>query len=126
MIDLSSIVTDSRFAQTFTVYRTTGDWVGARFVENEEVEITMTGTISIANARQIEFIPEGDRVGGEISIHTNSPLYCSRNYIDSSNNPVHSNADELLWHDERYKVYQVNEYSDYGYYFAIGQRMAMD
>ena len=126
MIDLSSIVTDPRFAQSFTVYRKTGDWVGARFKETEEKEITTIGTISIASAKQIEFIPEGDRVGGEISIHTTVPLYCSRNYIDSNGNTIHSNADEILWHGERYKIYQVNEYSDYGYYFAIGQRKLTD
>jgi hypothetical protein len=126
MIDLSSVVTDSRFAQSFKVYRTNGDWVGARFLENEPEEIIMTGTISIANAKQIEFIPEGDRVGGEIAIHTTEPLYCSRNSTDSSGNEESYIADEIEWHGERYKIYQVSEYSDYGYYFAIGQRKLTD
>ena len=126
MIDLSSVVTDPRFAQTFTVYRTSGDWVGARFIENEPEEIKITGTISIANAKQIEFIPEGDRVGGEIAIHTTKPLYCSRNVIDNSENQKPYSADEILWHGEKYKIYQVKEYSDYGYYFAIGQRKLTD
>lgn len=127
MIDLSSVVIDPRFAQSFTVYRAaSSDWVGARFVENEPQEITMVGTISIANAKQIEFIPEGDRVGGEIAIHTTKPLYCSRNEIDSNGNKVAYSADEIDWHGERYKIYQVKEYSDYGYYFAIGQRKLTD
>lgn len=126
MLDLSSVVIDTRFAQSFKVYRTSGDWVGARFVENKPEEITMVGTISIANAKQIEFIPEGDRVGGEIAIHTVAPLYCSRNVTDNSGNDKPYIADEILWHDENYKIYQVNEYSDYGYYFAIGQRKTTD
>lgn len=125
MIDLSSVVLDQRFAQTFTVIRKTGDWVGARFSESETT-IQMTGTISIANAKQIEFIPEGDRVGGEIAIHTIEPLYCSRNLQDSNGNNKSGTADIINWHNDKYKVYQVNEYSDYGYYFAIGQRMATD
>lgn len=126
MLDLSSVVLDPMFAQSFIVYRPSGDWVGARFVENEPEEITMIGTISIANAKQIEFIPEGDRVGGEIAIHTTVPLYCSRNAVDSSGNNVSYVADEILWHGERYKIYQVNEYNDYGYYFAIAQRKLTD
>ncbi|EKQ56271.1 MULTISPECIES: hypothetical protein [unclassified Clostridium] len=126
MIDVSSVILDPSFAQTFTVYRISGDWVGARFVNNEPEVINMVGTISIANAKQIEFIPEGDRIGGEIAIHTTEPLYCSRNINDDSGDEESYIADELEWHGERYKVYQVNEYSDYGYYFAIGQRKKTD
>ena len=59
MIDLSSVVIDPRISQPFTVYRTSGDWVGARFIQKEPEEIKAIGVISIANAKQIEFIPEG-------------------------------------------------------------------
>ena len=54
MIDLSSIVTDPRFAQPFTVYRTTGDWAAnGEFEISDPEEIELTGTISIASAKQI-------------------------------------------------------------------------
>jgi hypothetical protein len=121
MIDLSSVVTDPRFAQTFLVYRKTGEWIGARFKGNGIDEITMVGTISIASAKQIEFIPEADRIGGEILIHCAKELYTSRNAPNNS-----GTADELLWHGERYKIYSINPYSDYGYFSAIGQRLASD
>jgi hypothetical protein len=117
MIDLSSAVIDPRFAQTFPVFRKTGDWEKGRF-EETETEIKITGTISIASAKQIEFIPEGDRIGGEIAIHTVEPLFTSRDKDNTS-----GTADQILWHDERYKIYAVKPYSDYGYYFAIGQRL---
>jgi hypothetical protein len=122
MIDLSSVVTDPRFAQTFTVKRFSGKWQAGRFVETP-TEIQMVGTISIANAKQIQFIPEGDRIGGEIAIHTTQPLYNSRNGTDVSQGGT---SDLVIWHNDEYKIYQVNEYSDYGYYFAIGQRKASD
>lgn len=123
MIDLSSVVIDARIAQTFTVERKTGQWVAGRFQINEPIKIKMTGIISIANAKQIEFIPEGDRIGGEIAIHTTQPLYNSRNATATQDAGI---SDEILWHDDWYKIYQVNEYSDYGYYFAIGQRKKTD
>lgn len=120
MIDLSSVVTDPRFAKPFPVYRKTGEWIKGRF-EQVETEVKMIGTISIASAKQIEFIPEGDRIGGEISIHCAKELFTSRNAPNNS-----GTADELLWHGERYKIYSVNPYNDYGYFSAIGQRLASD
>lgn len=123
MIDVSSIILDSDFAQTFTVKRYTGGkYEAGRWVQTP-TEIQMEGIISIANAKQIEFIPEGARIGGEIAIHTIVPLYNSRNGTETKEG---GSSDIVLWHDDEYKIYQVNEYSDYGYYFAIGQRMATD
>lgn len=123
MINVSSIILDPDFAQTFKVYRKTGDWAPNGEFVIEPSKISMTGVISIANAKQIEFIPEGDRIGGEIAIHTIEPLYNSRNETETEKAGV---SDEIMWHRDRYKIYQVNEYSDYGYYFAIGQRKASD
>ncbi|MFT8350034.1 hypothetical protein [Clostridium saccharoperbutylacetonicum] len=124
---MSSIVLDPAFAQSIKVYRKTGDWApNGEFVTTEN-EIIMTGVISIANAKQIEFMPEGDRIGGEIAIHTTQILYNSRS-ADETETPQKEAglSDEIEWHGDRYKIYQVNEYSDYGYYFAIGQRKAGD
>lgn len=122
MLDLSSVVLDPDFAQTFTIKRFSGQWQAGRFIQTNN-EIQMAGIISIANAKQIEFIPEGDRIGGEIAIHTVQPLYNSRNGTDISQGGT---SDIVIWHGDKYKIYQVNEYSDYGYYLAIGQRMATD
>jgi hypothetical protein len=123
MIDLSFAVTDPRFAQIITVIRNTGKYVAGRFILDTPQTIEMAGVISIANAKQIQFIPEGDRIGGEIAIHATQPLYNSRNATDLEKAGI---SDEILWHGDLYKIYQVNEYSDYGYYFAIGQRKASD
>ncbi|WP_297428654.1 hypothetical protein [Clostridium sp.] len=127
MIDVSSIILDPSFAQPFSVFRKTGDWQPNGEFTTTETEIKMFGVISIANAKQIEFIPEGDRIGGEIAIHTTQILYNSRS-ADETQTPIKEAglSDEIEWHGDRYKIYQVNEYSDYGYYFAIGQRKASD
>lgn len=119
MIDLSAVVIDSRIAQSFTVYRKSGKWNAGRF-EQSENEVKLTGTISIASDQEIEQIPEGDRVGGEIVIHSNQKIYTTR-ATDTTNKS--GTSDELEWHGDRYKVYSVRDYSDYGYYKAIGIRM---
>jgi hypothetical protein len=118
-IDLSTVVTDPRIAQPFIVYRKSGKWNAGRF-EQTETKIPMTGTIGIASDEEIEQIPEGDRVGGEISIHTSKRLYTTRASDDTNNSGT---SDEVEWHGDRYKVYSGGDYTFYGYYKAIGQRM---
>lgn len=121
MIDLSSVVLDPRFAQSFTVYRKVGAYNAGRF-EETEAPIIMTGTISIASEQEIEQIPEGDRVNGGIVIHTKDIIYTTR--TNDGTQQEGGTSDELEWCDERYKICSVSNYSYYGYYKAIGQRMA--
>lgn len=117
MINISRIVNDPRFSQSFKVLRKSGEWLKGRFIQNE-TEINISGVITPAKPKEIEMIPEGDRVGGEISIHTTSKLYVTRSLEDSE-----GTSDELEWQGERYKLYQVNDYSQYGYYAAIAMRL---
>lgn len=120
MIDLSLVVLDSRFAQSFTVHRKSGKWNAGRF-EQLEIPIVMSGTIGIASDQEINQIPEGDRVGGEILIHTKEKIFITRtDEVEDKS----GTSDELEWHGDRYKIYSVSDYSDYGYYKSIGQRMA--
>ncbi len=120
MINVSKVITDPRVAKTFTIYRKSGEWVSGRF-EQTENPMQLTGVISVASAREIEQIPEGDRVGGEIVIHCTQEIFTTHTSDTSSDTGT---SDELLWHGDRYKIYSVSPYSDYGYYKAIGQRMA--
>lgn len=118
MINVSRIVNDSRFSQSFKVFRKSGEWIKGRFVQKEN-GININGVITPAKPKEIEMIPEGDRVGGEISIHTTSKLYATH----SLENEAEGTSDEIEWQGERYKLYQVNDYSQYGYYSAIAMRL---
>lgn len=113
MINLSSVVTDPRFAQSFTIFRKSGEWAAGRF-EQSENKINFVGTVSIASAKEIEQIPEGDRVGGEIVIHCTQEIFTTRTGNDLNNSSDDSNkcgtSDELLWHGDRYKLYSVSPY----------------
>lgn len=121
MINVSRAVLDPRFSQSFKVYRKSGKWVRGRFDEKEK-EITMSGVVTSATPKQIEIIPEGDRVGGELSVYTTSKLYTTH-ALGVDNETDEGTSDEILWQGERYKVYSVEDYSQYGYYSAIAMRL---
>lgn len=118
MINLSKVMSDPRISQSFSIFRKSGKYVNGRFIQ-EEKEIQMHGVIGIASPKDIEAIPEGDRVGGEMLIHTTSEIFVTRK---DSNTSKAGTSDELLWRGERYKIYSVSPYADYGFYKAIAMR----
>lgn len=119
MLNLSSVILDSRFSGPFKVYRKSGEWIKGRFIQDEK-ELDMDGVITPAKPKEIEMIPEGDRVGGEISVYTTQKLYTTHS-LDSED--TEGTSDEIEWHGERYKLYSVKDLSQFGYYSAIGIRM---
>lgn len=122
MINVARAVNDSRFCQNFKVFRKHGEWAKGRFIE-AETEINMIGVITPSKPKEIEMIPEGDRVGGEITVYTTKKLYTTRSIETNESEENQGTSDIIEWQDERYKLYQVNNYSQYGYYSAIGMRL---
>lgn len=112
MINVSRVINNPKVSQLFSIFRKTGDWDKGRFVQVEN-EIKMQGVISIAKPEDIEMIPESDRVGGEMIIHSTEEIFTTND---------EGTSDELLWNGERYKVHSLGPYKDYGYYKAIAMR----
>lgn len=112
MINVSRVIKDPRFSQSFKLFRKEGKFIKGRF-EQVETETSLRGVIKPASPEDIEMIPEGDRVGGEIVIHTTSELKVTNN---------EGTSDEIDWNNERYKLYAVLPYKDYGFYKAIAIR----
>lgn len=119
MINLSRVITDPRIAQKkpFTVYRKSGDWQGGRWVQ-AETPISMQGIITPATAKDITQVPEGDRTGGELTILTLEPVYVT--HLDDN---FKGTSDEILWNNERYRVFNVFPWNEFGFYHAIAIRM---
>jgi hypothetical protein len=122
MISIDEIVIDPDFAQSYIGHRKSGVWVDGVF-EQTEVVVNFYGTIIAANSRDINMLPEGDRIAGLMVFYStaDNPIFITRN-LDSDT----GTSDELEWRSERYRVMQVYAYNDYGYVKAIATRKAGD
>ena len=119
MIDVSEIINDPDFCQSFTVYRDSGSWIEGRWVSSTST-LSMSGVISVASAKELNQVPEGDRVEGAIVIHTTDQIYATR-----AASPA-GISDKIEWNGELYKIIQMYPYSDYGFYKAIATRITGD
>lgn len=113
MIDVSSIVNDPLFAQSFTVYRKTGAYVNGVWTPSESA-ITMCGTITVPKETDLRQLPEGDFQQGAICIYTTQELYLTG---------TSGTSDEIMWRGNRYRIAQLWPWGDFGYYKAMGVRM---
>ena len=120
MINIREMISDPDFAQTFTVYRSTGFFVKGLWTEGTPTQIPMLGVVNVANAKELAQYPEGDRIKGGMIFHTTEELFVTRN--DSSP----GTSDKILWRGNLYKIYQVSAYVDYGYYKVMADRETGD
>lgn len=121
MIDVSEVINDPDFMQSFTVYRKSGDFASGGYVETETV-ITMQGIILPLTTKDILQLPEGDRITENKAFYSTAPLYVTRNNADGTS----GTSDEIVHGGVRYRLYQVKNYQDYGYFKAISMRMQGD
>lgn len=113
MINVSRVINSPHFSQSFTVYRKSGSWVAGRW-EGSETALSFRGVISVANADELEQIPEGDRQKGAISVCSSSPLQVTTGS---------GTSDEIEWRGNRWRAMQMSPYADYGYYKVIAVKM---
>jgi len=121
MIDISEMMSDPDFAQEFTVYRQVGANIAGRYVVNE-ITINLYGVIIPATTRDLEQIPEGDRVTGMMVFYVpiDTPLYITQaDTLAGAGTNTSITSDQCVWRSKRYRVYQTNAYDDFGYVKAI-------
>lgn len=113
-IDMSEVVSGSDFAQALTVIRHTGgEWIDGEFTEIENT-INITGVVSAAAAKDIDMFAGGGRVAEYKVLHTTHRIYVTQDA---------GTSDLVLWNGEKYKVMEVTDASDYGYYRAVMHRL---
>ncbi len=113
MIDLSELITDPDFCQEFSIIRTTGDYQNGIFVK-EETEIKVTGIAEPVTGKDLDIQIESDRANNVMTFYTEEELKVS---------PDGTLSDFILFKGKRYKLFQVSNYSDFGYYSGMGKEI---
>ena len=70
MINLSRVVLSPHLSQRIDVHRVSGSWVRGEWVLGDEETLTMRGIVTIASAKDLEQVPEGDRMTGAMRFLT--------------------------------------------------------
>jgi hypothetical protein len=115
-INVAEIIHDPDFCQQYTLYRKTTAHVGGR-PQTTEQEYRRNGVITTATTKDLLQVPEGDRAKGIIAVYDAEELRLTNET---------GTADEVVWHDERYRLFQMWPYTDYGYYKALAERIVGD
>jgi hypothetical protein len=120
LINVSEVVNDPDFAQSFLIMRSTGVFLNG--VWNSTVTAVQGyGVIADITDRDLDMIPEGDFVKGGKVFWSSQILYATH-----ATAGVGGSSDILVWRGLNYRVLQVKLYEDYGYWRAMTTRMKAD
>jgi hypothetical protein len=106
-------------SQEFLVIRSQGSFVGGRWTEGTPLQITMRGIVTVMSERELAQIPEGDQIKGAMKFCSKDPIYATH----KDGTTTSGISDQIVWQGERYKIFQVAPWVDYGFYQAAGERI---
>ena len=122
MINLSEIVNDDDFAQEFVIMRSSGgSWQAGKWV-NETTGIPGWGVIQPSTPEELDQVPEGDRVKGMMSFHSEAPLF--KTHTRGPNDKFAGTSDIICWRGQNFRLVKVFPWEDFGYYNGIGARLS--
>lgn len=118
--ELQDVTNDPDLAESFTISRSSGSFSVGGWTDSKSI-IAAWGVVSVSSNRELDMIPEADRVHGARTFHCQFPMYTTAEQrIDGTT----GTSDILIWEGTKYRVLLVGDYRNRGgYYFAIGQRM---
>lgn len=120
MINVGELITDPDFCQTFTVYRNIGFWSSEGIFETSETSFRTTGVITPLKTKELDQLPEGDRIQGGVNIYTNVALFTT--HLKAAATTDGYVSDEVVWQNERWKIVNTANFVDYGYYKSVSTR----
>ena len=119
-IDLSEVVnSEDLAAEEYTILRGPGRWLNGVWQSNA-MPMPGFGSVTLANARDLEMIPEGDVVHGAMVFHSETPLYGTHG--DSTRSGASS--DVILWNNLYWRVLTVVPYGKFGFFRAVATRIS--
>lgn len=121
MINVEEIVNDPDFAQPFTILRSTGSFQRGGWVDTK-AQVPMYGSIQVAKEKELHTLPEGDRVSGAMSFHSQQPIYETQANVPEPSQTISRISDLITWRGQPFRIVKVFPWEDFGFYKAIGVR----
>ena len=128
-LNVSRVVSNPKFAQPFSIMRSQGgDWNDDGTWGDVTVEVQMYGIVQPATSKELNQLPEGDRVQEVKSFHSIQEMFISRVVGEDTSDPGYNAAisDYAVWNGQQYRLAKRYEWSDFGYYKALGVRVKGD
>jgi len=91
-------------------YREDGKWV----LEDQEPK-EIWGIVQPSTPNEIEFLPEGERSGEYITVHSKETISITR---------LRGTPDQIEWHGQKYKIVKASQWLDYGYFETVCSRIS--
>lgn len=118
MINPSRVLNSPQFQQPFTVTRSAGGaFINGVWTEGTPQTVNMSGIITVADAKTVQQVPEGDRITGAMLFYSTQEIYTT--HADGQA----GTSDKITWRGHVYKVMHVWPYGDYGYWKAYAVRI---
>lgn len=116
MIEVSELLNDPDLCESFTITRTTGTFQIGGWQKNVPQVIQAYGAVRNTSGKELEMVPEADRIKNTLTFRTVFPLY-------TTNEQLGQVSDVLTFHGEDYRILAVKDYSQQGYFLAIATIM---
>lgn len=111
MINIGELIYDPDFCTEFKIIRkNVGTWTCGRQTEQTKI-LNVIGIVTSVSSKDLEMMPEGDRVHGIKTFYTDKQLRITGN---------ESTSDICEYQGKQYRLLQVFDYNNNGFYKAIG------
>lgn len=120
--DLAFVVDDGVLSESYSIARETGSFQIGGFVTTERI-VPGWGVVSVANAEDVEMIPEGDQITGAMVFHSQQRIFATQKDVTPVPSGTQYVSDQLIWEFQRWRVLHVYPYPNRNYWKAIAVRM---
>ena len=122
IVDLSEVASDPEIGDCFIVQRQSGLPGAGGWIANPPQIIQAYGIVTVATPKDLEMLPEGDRVRGSLHIIYGQQLYVT--HEDNLAGAHSGTSDQILWGGLLYRVQAVEPWGPMvGFWHAIAARM---
>lgn len=120
-LDLSDVANDPDFAQSYTVVRRSGRFALGRFTVTNTASLPFYGIIQPATDEDLDGIPEGDRISGAMSFISVQRMFNTNTEGIGTPSAL---SDTIMWRGQNYGVWKAGPWGDFGFWKAVGVRLA--